>query len=87
MSNPSPKRLPLALFYRRPTAESDPRRTAQENIRRLLTQIETSRKISRFEHLQLMTAILSNQVETAQERRLINKIFEDAQTGQLKIVD
>ncbi|MGF1496750.1 MAG: hypothetical protein ACFB8W_07980 [Elainellaceae cyanobacterium] len=53
----------------------------------MLTQIEASRKISRFEHLQLMTAILSNRAETAQDRRMINKIFEETQAGQLKIVD
>lgn len=34
-----------------------------------------------------MTAILSNRAETAQDRRMINKIFEETQAGQLKIVD
>lgn len=44
-------------------------------------------KMSRQEHLQLASAILSNAKLTEEERRQINRVFDYVQTGRLELIN
>lgn len=44
-------------------------------------------QLSHLEYLQLVTTFLSDYKVSDEERSQINRIFDDLQTGQLKIVD
>lgn len=43
--------------------------------------------LNRLEHLQLVSTILSDYKVTDEERSQINRIFDELQTGRLKIVN
>jgi hypothetical protein len=43
-------------------------------------------QLSRQEHLQLVTTFLSDYKVTDDDRSQINRIFDDLQTGRLKII-
>ncbi len=55
--------------------------------RRLVEEIGNSGQITRQEHLQLASLLLSNYKLSQEERRKINQTFDQVQTGQLKLVD
>lgn len=50
-------------------------------------QIIASGRMSRQQHLELASAILSDYHVTDEERRLINRVFDYVQTGRLKLTD
>lgn len=56
-------------------------------IRRILDRILQLQQINRHEHLHLASALLSNQRLTAEERQQINQIFDQIQSGRIKLVD
>ncbi len=53
----------------------------------IVERIINSAHLSRQEYLQLVTTFLSDYKVTDEERRQINRIFDDLQIGRLKIVD
>lgn len=53
----------------------------------VVERIINSAHLSRQEYLQLVTTFLSDYKVTDEERRQINRIFDDLQIGRLKIVD
>ncbi|HEY9902898.1 MAG TPA: hypothetical protein V6D43_10785 [Candidatus Sericytochromatia bacterium] len=53
----------------------------------MVDRILDTGQLSRLEHLQLVTAFLSDYKITDDERHQINHVFDDLQTGRLKIVD
>ncbi|HEY9798477.1 MAG TPA: hypothetical protein V6D30_22785 [Leptolyngbyaceae cyanobacterium] len=66
---------------------STPQRPSNLNIQPIVDQILLGGQLSRQEYLQLTTAILSDYNVTDEERRQINSIFDEVQTGRLKLVD
>jgi methyl coenzyme M reductase alpha subunit len=56
-------------------------------INDIVERIIDSGQISRQEHLQLASAILSDYKITDEERRQINRIFDYIQIGRLKLLD
>ncbi|HEY9621470.1 MAG TPA: hypothetical protein V6C78_13935 [Crinalium sp.] len=56
-------------------------------IKPLIDEIIASGKMSRQQHLQLASAVLSDHHITEEERRHINRVFDYVQTGRLKLVD
>ena len=53
----------------------------------LVREIGKSGQITRQEHLQLTSLLLSNYKLSEEERRKINQAFEQVQTGQLRLID
>ena len=53
----------------------------------MVDRIFKTGQLSRQEHLQLVTTFLSGYKVTDDERSQINRIFDDLQTGRLKIID
>ncbi len=53
----------------------------------IVERIINSAHLSRQEYLQLVTTFLSDYKVTDEERRQINRIFDDLQISRLKIVD
>ena len=66
---------------------STPQRPSNLNIQPIVDQILLGGQLSRQEYLQLTTAILADYNVTDEERRQINSIFDEVQTGRLKLVD
>ncbi len=66
---------------------STPQRQLNLNIQPLIDQILAGGQLSRQEYLLLTTAILSDYNVTDEQRRQINSIFDEVQTGRLKLVD
>ena len=60
---------------------------ANRQISELVEQSVSSGQITRQEHLQLASLLLSNYKLSEEERRKINQAFDQVQTGQLKLVD
>lgn len=60
--------------------------TLSATLYSIVERIITSGQISQQEHLQLTSAILSDQITTASERRQVNRVLDYIQTGRLKIV-
>lgn len=60
---------------------------SSQTLRHIVERILNSGQVSRIEHLQLVTTFLSDYKVTDDERSQINHIFDDVQTGHLKIVD
>jgi hypothetical protein len=58
-----------------------------QTLRQIVDRIFHSGQLSRLEHLQLVTTILSDYRVTDEERHQINRVFDDIQTGRIKIVD
>jgi hypothetical protein len=56
-------------------------------IQSLVEQIIAAGQMSREEHFQLTSAMLSDQRITYDERRQINQVFDYIQIGRLKLVD
>jgi hypothetical protein len=54
---------------------------------RILDRILESRQLNRHEHLHLASLLLANHHLTAEERRQINQIFDQIQSGRIKLVD
>lgn len=58
-----------------------------QSIKPILDRILKTGELTRQEHLQLVTTFLSDYKITDDDRSQINRIFDDLQTGHLKIVD
>ena len=58
-----------------------------QTLKQIVDRILNSGQLSRLEHLQLVTTILSDYRVTDEERHQINRIFDDIQTDRIKIVD
>ncbi|HEY9641241.1 MAG TPA: hypothetical protein V6C57_12210 [Coleofasciculaceae cyanobacterium] len=56
-------------------------------IKPLIDQIISTGKMSRKDHVQLTSAILSDQRITDEDRREINRVFDYIQIGRLKLID
>ncbi|WP_088892104.1 hypothetical protein [Leptolyngbya ohadii] len=57
------------------------------NSQQLLNQIRAAQKISRQDYFYLTSAILADTSLTVEERRCINRLFDDVQAGRLQLVD
>ncbi|NEO99054.1 MAG: hypothetical protein F6K58_10310 [Symploca sp. SIO2E9] len=66
---------------------STPQHQSNLNIQLLVEKILSEGQLSRQEYLQMTRAILSDYNVTEEESRQINRIFDDVQTGSLKLVD
>jgi len=60
---------------------------SSQTLKHIVERILNSAQVSRVEHLQLVTTFLSDYKVTDDERSQINHIFDNLQTGHLKIVD
>jgi hypothetical protein len=56
-------------------------------IKPLIDQIMSTGKMSRKDHVQLTSAILSDPRITDEDRREINRVFDYIQIGRLKLID
>lgn len=56
-------------------------------IQPLVARIIASGHMSRKEHVQLTSAILSDQNMTNEDRQQINRVFDYIQIGRLKLID
>lgn len=59
----------------------------RSRVKRALEHILTSRQITRHQHLQLTSLLLSDRQISDEERLHINRILHDVQTGRLKLID
>lgn len=57
------------------------------STKRIVDRILERGRINRHEHLHLASALLANQRLTPEERRQINLIFDQIQSGRIKLVD
>ncbi|NDJ17228.1 hypothetical protein [Myxacorys almedinensis] len=55
--------------------------------KQIIERILQAGQIHRQEHLHLASVLLSSQGITAEERRQINRIFDQIQNGRMKLVD
>jgi hypothetical protein len=62
-------------------------KTRLRMIKPAVEQILEAGQMSRQDHLQLTSAILSDHQMTDDERRQINRVFDYVQIGRLKLVD
>ncbi len=60
---------------------------SNQTLKPIVDRILNIGQLSRLEYLQLVTTFLSDYKVTDEERNKINRIFDDLQTGRLKIVD
>jgi hypothetical protein len=60
-------------------------RPSTANLQPLLDQIAIAGKLTRQEYMQLATLILSDYSVNEEDRRQINRIFDEVQTGKLKL--
>ncbi|NJR63714.1 MAG: hypothetical protein HC769_36050 [Cyanobacteria bacterium CRU_2_1] len=56
-------------------------------IKPMVEQIIVTGQMSRNQHLQLTSAMLSDPKITYEDRRQINRIFDYIQTGRIRLVD
>ncbi|MBE9126616.1 MULTISPECIES: hypothetical protein [unclassified Coleofasciculus] len=56
-------------------------------IPQIVDQILNTGQLSRQEHLQLVTTILSDYNVTDEERSHINRVFDELQVGHLKFIE
>ncbi len=56
-------------------------------VKQALEHILTSGQVTRHQHLQLTSLLLSDRQISDEERLHINRILHDAQTGRLKLID
>jgi formylmethanofuran dehydrogenase subunit B len=56
-------------------------------VQPLVAQIIASGQMSRKEHIQLTSAILSDQQMTNEDRQQINRVFDYIQIGRLRLID
>jgi len=57
------------------------------STQRILDRILTLHQLNRHEHLYLASLLLANHRLTPEERRKINQIFDQIQSGQIKLID
>jgi hypothetical protein len=57
------------------------------DVKSLVDRIIASGQMSRKEHLQLTSALLSDTKISEEDRRQINRVFDYIQTGRLKLVN
>ncbi|MCS6813565.1 MAG: hypothetical protein NZ772_08360 [Cyanobacteria bacterium] len=57
------------------------------NIQQLIREVINSGKLTRQEYMALTLAMLSNQRLSEDDRQQINRVFDNIQTAQIKIVD
>ncbi|MBD2015547.1 hypothetical protein H6F96_16435 [Microcoleus sp. FACHB-53] len=57
-----------------------------QTLKPIVERILKTGQLSRQEHLQLVTTFLSDYKVTDDDRSQINRIFDDLQTGRLKII-
>jgi uncharacterized protein YpuA (DUF1002 family) len=57
-----------------------------QTLKPIVERILKTGQLSRQEHLQLVTTFLSDYKVTDDDRSQINRIFDDIQTGRLKII-
>lgn len=57
------------------------------STQRMIDRILEYGQLSRQEHLQLTSVLLSGQRISEEERRQINRIFDGVQTGQIHLLD
>ncbi|MBD2359314.1 hypothetical protein H6G41_32830 [Tolypothrix sp. FACHB-123] len=69
------------LMYK--TVSSQPERGVQQIVDRILS----SGRMSRQDHSLLTSTVLANGNINDGDRRLINRVFDHVQTGQLKLMD
>lgn len=62
-------------------------RPVNAHLSTYIQQILASQQVRRSEYIQLMTALLSEQLVSDFERHQINTIFDGVKTRQIKIVD
>lgn len=62
-------------------------RQSNLNIQLIVDRILSAGQLSREEYLRLTTIILSDYLVTDEERRQLNRIFDNIQTSHLKLVD
>jgi hypothetical protein len=60
---------------------------SSQSIGLIVERILNTAQLSRQEYLHLVTTFLSDYKVTDEERRQINRIFDDLQIGRMKIVD
>lgn len=57
------------------------------SIHQLITRILESNQIGRQQHLQLTSAMLGDKNITDEDRRQINRIFDQIHTGRIKLIE
>ncbi|BAY90980.1 MULTISPECIES: hypothetical protein [unclassified Tolypothrix] len=60
---------------------------AETAVKKIVDKIISSGTMSRQDHTLLTSTILANGDISEGERRLINRVFDHIQTGQLKLLD
>lgn len=60
---------------------------SNQTTKQMVERILNIGYLSRLDHLQLVSTILSDYKVTDEERSQINRIFDELQTGHLKIVN
>lgn len=56
-----------------------------QSFKSIVDRILNTGQLSRQEHLQLVTIFLSDYKVTEEERSYINRVFDEIQTGRLKL--
>jgi hypothetical protein len=66
-------------------------RAAQKQLglstKRIVDHVLQSKELNRQEHLYLASALLGGEQLSDEERRQVNRIFDQVQSGQIRIVD
>lgn len=60
---------------------------SSQTIKQIVERIFNTGQLSRLEHLHLVTIFLSDYKVTEDERNHINRVFDELQTGHLKLVN
>jgi hypothetical protein len=60
---------------------------SSQTLQQIVDRIFNIGQLSRSEHLQLVTTILSDYKVTDEERSQINRVFDELQMGRLKFID
>jgi hypothetical protein len=65
----------------------DTQQRSPTNIPQLINQVINSGKLTRQEYMLLTIAMLSSQDISDTDRQQINRVFDNIQTAQIKIID
>jgi hypothetical protein len=60
---------------------------SSQTLQQIVDRIFNIGQLSRSEHLQLVTTILSDYKVTDEERSQLNRVFDELQMGRLKFID
>lgn len=60
---------------------------SSQTLQQIVDRIFKIGQLSRSEHLQLVTTILSDYKVTDEERSQLNRVFDELQMGRLKFID